>query len=527
MYSIHRHSILVDHVTSTTDSRSEMQNELKQMKISVIGAGLGGLAASAILAARGHTVDLFEQNEQPGGKMQEVRTEGFRFDTGPSLFTMPFLVEQVFELCEKSPSDYLEWVPVEPVCRYQFPDGVVFHNYQDPGKNRSELMRIAPEDVQAWDRFMEYSGDLYRRTAETFLFNPLQGIGDLQLGNIPDFLRIDAFSTVSKRVDDFFSSPRLRQLFKRFPTYNGSSPYQAPATLNVIPFVELRLGGYYIHGGMYNLARALVKLAQDCGVRVHTGIPVDMIIPDPGRKRSISGLMINGTLYEADAVIANSDATDTYLNLLPQNALSRFKRRKIARIEPSCSGFVVLLGINRIYPQLEHHNIFFSEDYEEEFRTIFELREPPQDPTVYITNTSRTDPYDAPPECSNLFMLVNAPYTAPGQLWHEWTETYTDHIIHTMEDRGLEGLRESILVKKVITPPDFERLYGSNRGSIYGTSSNNRNAAFIRPRNKSPWFDNLYLCGGSTHPGGGIPLVMQSAMNVGALVSRQADTMTR
>ncbi len=492
------------------------------MKISVIGAGLGGLSTAAILAAQGHTVDLFEQNETPGGKMQEVSADGFRFDTGPSLLTMPFLLEQVFELCGKPVGNYVEWLPVEPVCRYQFPDGAVFHNYQDPERNRSELMRIAPEDVEAWDRFLEYSADLYRRTAETFLFNPLQGVRDLQIRDLPDFLRIDAFTTVSKRVDDYFSSKRLRQLFKRFSTYNGSSPYQAPATLNVIPFVELRLGGYYVKGGMYNLARALVRLAEDCGVRVHTGVPVDMIVPDPGHRRKISGLMINGTLYEADAVVANSDATDTYLNLLPENTLSRLKRARIARIEPSCSGFVVLLGINRVYQQLEHHNIFFSEDYEEEFRTIFELREPPQDPTVYITNTSVTDSVDAPPECSNLFLLVNAPYTAAGQLWHEWRETYTDHIIHTMEARGLEGLRDAIVYQRVITPPDFERLYGSNHGSIYGTSSNNRNAAFVRPRNKSPWFDNLYLCGGSTHPGGGIPLVLQSAMNVGSLIDRDS-----
>jgi phytoene desaturase len=490
------------------------------MKISVIGAGLGGLSAAAILAAKGHTVDLFEQNENAGGKMQEVIADGFRFDTGPSLLTMPFIVEEVFGQCGRSVADYLEWMPVEPVCRYQFSDGTVFHNYHDPKRNRNELIRVAPEDVEAWDRFLEYSADLYRRTADTFLFNPLQGVRDLHLRDIPDFLRIDAFASVSRRVDDFFSSPKMRQLFKRFPTYNGSSPYQAPATLNVIPYVELRLGGYYVRGGMYNLARALVRLAQDCGVRVHTGVPVDLIVPDPGQRRRISGLMINGTLYEADAVVANSDATDTYLNLMPDRALSRLKRSRIAGIEPSCSGFVVLLGINRTYPQLEHHNIFFSDDYEEEFHAIFELREPPQDPTVYITNTSVTDPDDAPPECSNLFLLVNAPYTAAGQMWHEWRETYTDHIIHTMEARGLEGLRESIVFKKIITPPDFEHLYGSNRGSIYGTSSNSRNAAFVRPRNKSPWFDNLFLCGGSTHPGGGIPLVLQSAVNVGALIDR-------
>ncbi|MBP3193077.1 phytoene desaturase family protein [Natronogracilivirga saccharolytica] len=490
------------------------------MKISIIGAGLGGLASAAILAARGHAVDLFEKNDHPGGKMQEVRINGFRFDTGPSLLTMPFVIERIFELCGKKTEDYLDWVPVEPVCRYQFSDGVVFNNYYDAGKNRNELLRVAPEDVEAWDEFMDYSADLYRHTSETFLFNPLQRPGDFNLTDLPDFLKIDAFSTVAKRVDDYFSSPRLRQLFKRFTTYNGSSPYLAPATLNVIPFVELRLGGFYIKGGMYNLALALARLAEDSGARIHTGFPVDMIIPDPARRKHVSGIMLDGSLFESDVVISNSDATDTYLNLLPDNAISARHRRKISRIEPSCSGFVVLLGIDKTYDQLEHHNIFFSEDYENEFRAIFERRELPEEPTIYVTNTSGTDSKDAPSGCSNLYMLVNAPYTQNGQQWYEWTETYADHLIHTLENRGLDGLGSSVIERKVITPADFERMYRSNRGSIYGTSSNTRTAAFARPRNKSPWFDNLYLCGGSTHPGGGIPLVLQSALNVSTLLQR-------
>ncbi len=491
------------------------------MKISVIGAGLGGLSAAAILASQGHKVDLFEQNETVGGKMQEINIGGYRFDTGSSLLTMPFVLEKVFEQCGQQASDYLEWKTLDPICRYQFSDRTVFNHFSDPEKNRSELMRIAPEDIDVWDEFLDYSADLYRRTSKSFLFNPLQRFRDLSAKSISDLLRIDAFSTVSRRVDDHFSSPRLRQLFKHFSTYNGSSPYLAPATLNVIPYVEMHLGGYYIPGGMYRLAESLLKLANNCGVRVHTDVPIDLIVPDPAKKRSISGVMINGALYEADAIIANCDATCTYLNLLPENALSRIRKRKISRMEPSCSGFVVMLGINRIYKQLEHHNIFFSDQYENEFRAIFEQKELPVGPTIYLTNSSLTDPDDAPQGCSNLSLLVNAPTIENGHQWHEWKETYTDHIIHTLEDRGLENLRESVVVRKAITPADFERLYGANRGSIYGTSSNTRRAAFNRPRNKSPWFDNLYLCGGSTHPGGGIPLVLQSALNVGTLVDRQ------
>lgn len=491
------------------------------LRVTVVGGGLAGLASACLLAAKGHQVDLFEQNDTPGGKMQEHREGGFRFDTGPSLFTMPFLLERIFEACGRNVSDYLEWVSPDPLCRYQFSDGVVFTNYQDADKNRNELLRVVPEDADNWDRFLDYSASLYRRTADTFLFNPLKDLTDLEMNRLPDMLRIDAFSTVSRRVDAFFNSDRMRQLFKRFTTYNGSSPFLAPATLNVIPYVELRLGGFYVRGGMYRLTESLVRLATDLGVRLHTGTQVDLIVPDPARKRSVSGVMIHGYLHEADVVVANSDATETYLKLLPEKVLSGLRKRRIRQIEPSCSGFVVLLGIRQVYDHLQHHNIFFSEDYEDEFRAIFERHELPVEPTIYVTNTSLSDPEDAPPGCSNLFILANAPYVGKDQPWHEWMETYTDHLILTLEARGLSSLRDSIVVRRTIMPPDFKRLYGSNRGSIYGTSSNSRNAAFIRPRNQSPWFRNLYLCGGSTHPGGGIPLVLQSAMNVAALLERQ------
>lgn len=491
------------------------------MKISVIGAGLGGLSAAAILASQGHHIDLFEQNDEVGGKLKEVRSHGFRFDTVADLLSMPFLLEQIFEKCGKKASNYLEWYKLEPVCRYQFTDGSVFVNYQDPDKNRQELMRIAPEDVEVWDSFLDYSAGLYHRASETYLFNPLESLRDLNTKNIPDLIKIDAFSTVAKRVDTYFSSPRMRQLFKQFPAFNGSSPYQAPATLNVIPYMELCLGGYYIKGGLYNLIRSFHTLAEETGVRVHTGIPVDLIVPDPGKKQEISGIMINGSLHEYDAVITNSDATTTYTKLMPGNALSGFKRRKLLRTEPSCSVFVVLLGINRTYDQLENCNIFFSEDCQNEFRAIFERGELPVEPTIYVTNSSLTEPSDAPPGCSNLCLLVNAPYTDNGQHWHEWKDTYTDHLIHTLESRGLDQLRESVIFRKTITPADFERNYGSNRGSMYGASFNKRNSFLSRPRNKSPWFNNLYLCGRSTHPGGGIPQILQSAMNVSTLMNRR------
>ncbi|REL24305.1 phytoene desaturase [Rhodohalobacter sp. SW132] len=484
----------------------------------VIGAGIGGLAGAALLASKGFQTIVFEKNASAGGKMQQVESKGYRFDTGPSLFTMPFILENLFEQCGKNVRDYLQWQELSPLCKYFYKDGVVFNNYSDRLKTAREIEQFAPEDAVAYNSFLNYSEDLYSRTADAFLFNPLYDLSDLKSLNFTDFLKIDAFSTVSERIDQTFSSPYLRQFFKRFTTYNGSSPFQAPATLNVIPHVELNQGGYYVDGGLYSIARALQKLCEELGVTFRFNTQVDSIAV---KNRSIQGIKTSQGQFEAcDILFSNSDATDTICNLLPQSSLPVRKREKQSRIEPSCSGFVLTLGCNRIWEQLVHHNIFFSGNYRQEFTDIFENQKMPDDPTIYVANTSYTDTDHAPPGSSNLFILVNAPFMNGKQDWSQIKKEYRTFIIEELEKRGLENLSGSIDYSEVIGPDDFYEKYRSNRGSIYGTSSNSRLAAFLRPRNSLKEIDNLYLVGGSTHPGGGIPLVIQSAFNAIQLLER-------
>jgi phytoene desaturase len=491
---------------------------MKPQNIHVIGAGLGGLAISCLLASKGHKVTVYEKNDAPGGKINQLESVGFRFDTGPSLLTMPFVLEELFSRCGADISEYLSLKPVEPICRYFYPDGVTFSCYQHLDKTLEEIKKFAPGDVQNYKQFLSYSAELYDRTKEAFLFNPLYSWKDLGSLNLLDFFKIDAFSTVSDRVDDYFDSTYLRQFFKRFTTYNGSSPYKAPATLNVIPHVELALGGYYVEGGMYSIITALLELASTLGVNFNFDACISQIKVEKNQVQSL--IDSEGNEYYADLIISNSDAAETYLNLLDGKDLSKKKRNSIRSLEPSCSGFVLLLGINRTYDQLSHHNIFFSRNYQKEFHEIFEEKVMPEDPTIYIANTSASNPGHAPKGGSNLFILVNAPYLSDCYDWEEKETDYASHLISELEKRGLSKLSNSIVHKSTITPMDFYKKYRSNRGSIYGTSSNNRMAAFLRPRNKSRDLDGLYLTGGSTHPGGGIPLVILSAFHALELIER-------
>lgn len=488
------------------------------MNISVIGAGIGGLTTACLLAGKGHKVTVFEKNDSSGGKMNQLKSHGFRFDTGPSLLTMPFLLEQVFGSCGKNLNDYLELVPLNPICKYFYRDGTVFNNFDDKEATINEIRYFAPEDAKAYSDFLNYSQSLYQKTADAFIFNPLYDFTDFKNLSYSSFFGIDVFTTVSHKVNEYFKSSYLRRFFKRFTTYNGSSPYLAPATLNVIPHVELNMGGFYVKGGLYRIAESLQQIAEELGVKFEFNAEIERILTKNGKATGVK--VKGGKSISSELIIANSDATETTLNLLSDNDISTRKKIIAKKIEPSCSGFVLLLGVNKIFPELRHHNIFFSEEYEHEFHQIFQEKVMPDDPTIYIANTSYSDSKHAPEGSSNLFILVNAPYLTDQYNWSNNSEFYACKLIKELQNRGLSELSNHIDFQKIITPKDFYEKYRSNKGSIYGTSSNTRWSAFMRPRNKSTSVEGLYFTGGSTHPGGGIPLVIQSAFNVIELIER-------
>jgi phytoene desaturase len=489
--------------------------------VAIIGAGIGGLAAAAQLARRGLAVRVYERNPLVGGKMNLVTANGYQFDTGPSLITMPQVLARHFAECGRRLEDYLTLSPLTPLCRYFWPDGKRLDASSDMATMVAGLAQLDPADAAAYPRFIAHARQLYRRTAATFIFGSLEP-GDLlrALLRAPlDPLRIDPFRTMHQAVSSFFRDQRVRQLFDRYATYNGSSPYLAPATLCVIPYVEYRFGGWYPQGGVYQIAKAMARLAEEMGAEICVNTEVAEVIVAHGRAGGVR--LADGGATRARAVLSNVDVLHSYSQLLPPGVKWRYDAQRLASIEPSCSGFVILLGVRRQFPQLAHHNIFFSRDYRAEFDAIFERKQPAPEPTIYLAATSKSDPTQAPPACENIFVLVNAPYiseqTAAGW-WDEYKQAYRNLILARLREFGIE-LEAEIEYEQIITPADLAARYGAWRGAIYGLSSNQRMAAFMRPPIRAREVKRLYFAGGSTHPGGGVPLVTLSGRLAARLIA--------
>ncbi len=492
---------------------------MSDKKVIVIGAGLAGLSGAIYLRKRGFQVEVFEQNEQLGGKAGEIRANGFRFDTGPSLVTMPFVLEDLFREVGADRSALLPWLEIDPICRYFWPDGSQLDAVGDVERMQNLIEAFAPGEGAAFRRFLAYCKRIYDATADIFLTAPIHETTvwlRLQtLKKIFSLPRIDPFHTVDQSVRRFFRDPRLVQLFDRYATYNGSNPFQAPATLNIIAYVEFVLGAVYPHGGIYRLVSRLQQIAQELGVIIHAGQRVEKILYDD--RHRVTGVQVGGDGHAADAVLCNADVVQTYANLI--EGFPR-ERRKLERLEPSLSGMVFLWSVKKNHPMLAHHNIFFSADYRREFNQLFVEKTLPSDPTVYIAITSKTDPADAPPGEENWFVLINAPYldnTRPADSGA--AAALRKAVFARLAQAGID-IAPYISHEQVIGPDDFYRLYGSNRGSIYGISSNSRQTAFRRPANRNKRLSGLYFAGGSAHPGGGIPLVVLSAKMAADLIAR-------
>ena len=477
----------------------------------VVGAGVGGLAAAIRLRAAGHAVQVFERNEVVGGKLATRRFDGFTFETGPSLLTLPRVFDDLLAVAGTSLADELDLVRLDPVCRYRFTDGSAFDVRADPAHTAAELDAWSSGAGAGWRRFLDRGARTWEVAERTFfagpMGSPLRLVGRMR--SPLDLVAIDSMVSLDQRARSTFDDPRLVAWADRYATYSGSSPTAAPATLACIPAIEQDEGAWYVRGGLGRLAEVLGDVAGRLGVGITCGVDVERIVR---HRRRVVGVQAGGVDHPADVVVVNADAHHLYADLLPH-------RRALARVDRaprSSSGFVLLLGVDGLTDRLAHHNVSFPADYAAEFTDLFERRAPVLDPAVYVCCSAVTDPAQAPDGCENWFVLVNAP-SGGSTDWAREALGYRDHLLEVMARRGWD-LTGRIRSEEVITPADIASRYRAHGGAIYGTSSNGRAAAFLRPGNRGP-LRGLYLVGGSSHPGGGLPLVAISGRIVADLVA--------
>jgi len=473
----------------------------------VVGGGVGGLATAVRLRVAGHPVTVVERNHAVGGKLAVFERDGFIFDVGPSLVTLPHIFDEVFKLAGTSLDEQLDMVRLDPQFRYWWRDGSRLVVPDNPDETAAEFETFASGAGDQWRRFDQNGRTIWDVAERTFFAGPMSNPTSLlqRMETPRDLLDIDPLRTLRRAARDTFDDGRLRQWAGRYATYSGSSPAHAPATLCCIPHIESRFGCWYPMGGLGALRDAFERVAIDVGVELRTSTEVMSITSSPDRVTGVE--LDDGTFLDAPIVVANVDAGHLYDDLLPDESAARTVRKA----KRSTSGFVLCIGARGATDRIGHHNVWFSGDAYQEFRAI-DAGRLAEDPTIYGCVSSTTDPSQAPDGDENWFLLVNTP---PGI--DVDAEEYRDLVLERLATHGVD-LRRRMRFCAHMTPSDIEHNYRSPGGAIYGTSSNGKRAAFVRPANRGVK-PGLYLVGGSSHPGGGLPLVTMSARIVADMIA--------
>ncbi len=485
-------------------------------KAIVIGSGIAGLASALRLRKRGYEVEIFEANDYTGGKLHAFEKNGYRWDMGPSLFTMPQLVDELIELYTDKPKDYFDYIRKDRVCNYFWEDGSSFSVAADRQQFVAEAAEYFNESSSAISEYLGNSKLKYDLTKDIFLESSLHKRSTYlrwkTLRSALQSFKLDLFNSLNKTNKKYFKNPKLIQLFNRYATYNGSSPYQTPGIMSMIPHLEMHYGTYLPKGGMHEISQSLTRLAKDFGIAIHLNQKVDRILHARDR---VIGIKTGDSEELADVVVCNMDVFSAYDKLLPTAKAPK----RVLKQERSSSALIFYWGIKKEFQELDLHNIFFSNHYREEFEALFQTKTLHNDPTVYINITSKDQKTDAPSNCENWFVMINAPANY-GQDWQQLKTEARKNITAKLNRILKTNIEDYIESEEILEPLTIESKTSSYRGSLYGTSSNNRFAAFLRHSNFSSEIENLYFCGGSVHPGGGIPLCLLSAKIVSELVPK-------
>lgn len=487
-------------------------------KAIVIGSGIGGLASAIRLKCKGYDVHVYEKNAYPGGKLTSIQKGGYRFDAGPSIFTLPHLVDELFSLAGKDPKDYFQYQKLDISARYFWEDGTKLTAYADRDKLISEIESKLGANGQEVDKYLSEVERLFKLSYPVFVEKPLNKLSSFlnkeTLLAIINIRKFNLFTSLHNHNKKRFTNPKLVQMWDRYASYNGSNPYTAPGVLSVISNLENNSGVFLPKGGTHSITQSLHQLGKDIGITYHFNKRIQKIDVN---KKTISSITVDDISLTADLFVSNVDVSSLY------NMIQGVKKpTKALDIERSSSALVFYWGISKSFDDLGVHNILFSDNYIEEFKHIFELHDIYIDPTIYINITSKEEHADAPTDCENWFIMINAPSNF-NQDWEELIPKFRE-IIKNKINRILNvDIDKYIEVEEILDPISIEEKTSSHRGSIYGAASNSNLAIFRRHPNSTKQFNNLFFVGGSVHPGGGMPICLNSAKIVDRMIKKSND----
>ena len=483
-------------------------------KAIIIGSGIAGLAVSIRLKSKGYDVEVYEKNDNVGGKLSDFYIDDFRHDFGPKLFTMPDLIEDLYKVAGVDINDYFKYQKLEIACKYFWDDGDTFNAYSNNQKFINEVYKKFNKEENKVESYISRSKRKFNLVRKIFLEKSLHKISTYlsfeSFKAIFNFFQLNIFISLNSLNKIYFRDKKLIQLFNRFATYNGSSPYMTSGIMSIIQHLEHDLGVFMPKKGISDISYSLYRLAIDLGIKFYLNSEIEKILI---KDKSAVGVVVNKINHKADIIISNMDVSLTYDRLLVGYKKPFF----IQNYQPSSSAVVFYWNINKSFPNLNVHNIIFSKNQEDEFDYIFNKKLIYNDPTVYICSTSKIVEEDAPAGCENWFILINSPFDN-GQDWEKIKKDLRKNIIKKINSTLKVDIESNIVGEKILTPVDIESETLSKFGSLYGSSSNSLKSAFVRHPNFSKNINNLYFCGGSVHPGGGIPLCLNSAKIVSDLI---------
>jgi phytoene desaturase len=485
----------------------------------VIGAGFGGLAAAVRLGARGYRVSVLDRLDAPGGRAYVFRQDGFTFDAGPTIITAPYLFEELWALCGRRLADDVTLRRMEPFYRIRFDDGDVLSAWSDPARMQAEVARIEPADVPGFQRFMQASADIYAVAYEQLAAVPFDRLGTM-LRAVPDLVRLGGYRSVHALVAKHFRNPKLRIAFSFHPLLIGGNPFTTTAAYCLISHLERLHGVHYAEGGMGSLVQGLVRLIEDQGGQVRCNADVSRILVQQGRACGVQ--LAGGETIAADIVVSNADPAFTYGTLLRDHPRRRWTDAKIARQKFSMGLFVWYFGTRRRYDDVYHHTMVLGPRYKQLLHDIFHRHVLADDFSLYLHRPSATDASLAPPGCDAFYVLAPVPHLASGTDWGAMSEPFRARIQARLEATVMPGLGEAIVTSRMLTPQDFQDRLCSVHGAAFAMDPRLLQTAWFRPHNRSEEVEGLYLVGAGTHPGAGVPGVLNSAKVLDQVVPEAA-----